>query len=130
MSKAHQGTYLRTQETWEAYKERRNAITLRGEGCFMCKEGKPILKRFEHWLIITNQYPYDAVASRHDMLIPIEHVPDKDELSLKAFDELEQILQDLNLLGTYDCIMQNFTVGQSQPEHLHYHLVTWKRHDK
>ena len=35
---------------------------------------KPI-KRFEHWLIIENEFPYDAIAETHHMLVPKRELP-------------------------------------------------------
>lgn len=121
-TKAHINTLLRTDETWEAYQDRPKASE---HECFLCD--METIEMCRYWFICENQFPYDAVASLHHMLVPIEHVSRETELSPAARRELELIFMQLNDRDTYDCIMRNFTVGQSHPTHLHYHLITWKR---
>ena len=123
MSKAHLGTYLRTQPTWESY---RNAPNRYDEECFLCD--RETIECFTHWYITVNDYPYDAVASSHNMLVPIDYVSEENQLTTGAKRELELIFNRLNEAGEYDCILRNFTVGQTHPVHLHYHLIKWKRH--
>lgn len=126
MSKAHLGTYLRTQPTWEAYK---NAPKRNAKECFLCSwQEMELVQEFDYWLIVKNQYPYDAVAEVHHMLVPFDHWKHEEEVSDVAGEEIESILEDLDKDGSYDCIMRNFAVGQSHPTHLHYHLIRWKRH--
>lgn len=124
-SKAHLGTFLRTQETWEAYKKapRRN-----DDACFLCDlDGVTIIKEFTHWMIVENQYPYDAVADHHHMLIPREHVQNESQLSTRSKLELNIIKRNLELSEEYDCTISNFPIGQSHPTHLHFHLIRWLR---
>lgn len=123
MSRAHQGTYLRTAATWERYQHepKRNSAE-----CFMCNAYITV-KRFDHWYTMTNEYPYDEVASKHRMLAPKRHVARDSELNREELSELNAILFEIEMTGEYDCILKNFPVGQSHPSHLHYHLITWKR---
>jgi len=86
-----------------------------------------IVADYTYWRLIENNYPYDEVASVHHMLVPKQHVSFKDGVSEEAKKELVLINDGFETSGEYDCIMQNFSVGQSQPQHLHYHLLTWKR---
>lgn len=126
MQKANTPTALRTTETWNRYQ----AEPKKNNGdCFMCDpEAIVVVREFEHWIIIENNYPYDVVAKDHHMLIPKKHISFAVGDILEAEeDELELIKETLDKEGEYDCIMKNFTAGQSQPQHLHYHLLTWKR---
>lgn len=129
MSKGNIPTYLRTDETWEAYQ---NAPRRDEKECFMCDLiGVTVVKKFHYWIIIENQFPYDAVAEKHHLLVPIEHATKIENLHYEdkesAIDELKDILADIEESGEYDCQIKNFTIGQSHPTHLHYHLVTWRR---
>lgn len=87
----------------------------------------PVIEAFQHWFICENEFPYDGVAIRHHMLVPVLHVKHERELPQPVRRELELILDRINDGDKYDCIIRNFTIGQSHPNHLHYHLVTWKR---
>lgn len=113
-------TKLRTPECWYDYQTREPS-----DECFLCDI--ETLECFMYWFICENQYPYDNVATTHHMLAPIRHVAHEKDLTKFEKRELELILNRLNDAGNYDCIMRNFTVGQSHKSHLHYHLLTWKR---
>lgn len=125
MDKSHTNTALRTPETWARYQ---NAPKRRDGSCFMCDlDGIVIIKEYQHWVIIENQYPYDTVAEVHHLLVPREHEPRADELSVHCIDESSDIMSELEKEGYYDCIISNFPVGQSQKQHFHAHLIKWKR---
>lgn len=120
--RANQNTALRTPETWKRYQ---NAPKL--EGCFLCTESGDIVKRYKFWFIVENAYPYDAVAEIHHMLVPKEHMCNEEGLTEAMTDEANEIMEELEEKGVYDCFMRNLTVAQSHPTHLHYHLLKWKR---
>lgn len=46
-----------------------------------------VVKEFKHWVIVQNQYPYDAVAEVHHLLAPRVHVPETDDL-----DDVKELL--------------------------------------
>lgn len=125
--RAHQGTFLRTQKTWEAYK---NAPKRGAASCFLCEgEDLDIVEEHAHWFICKNQYPYDAVAKVHHMLVPKLHVPRAELLTTPLRDELMVIQYGIETSDKYDCILTNYPGAQSHPPHLHYHLIKWKRHN-
>ena len=126
-SKPNTATALRTAETWARYQ----AEPKKDNGdCFMCDpEAIVVVREFDLWIIIENNYPYDVVAKTHHLLIPKRHFAFDDKRTFGEKYQLEAIKNILNNEGNYDCIMQNFTAGQSQPQHLHYHLLEWKRID-
>lgn len=122
MKKSNTNTFLRSDENWDKYQQepRRDS-----DDCLFCN--RETIECFTHWYICVNDYPYDTVAEVHHMLVPIDHVSHETELSISARRELEMIFGLLNQEEKYDSIMRNFSIGQSQPMHLHYHLLTWKR---
>lgn len=128
-SKANQGTFLRTEETWRRYK---NAPRRGNEKCFMCNTEESemvIMAEFEHWLIVENQYPYDAIADVHHLLIPRRHVKRFEELNHQEMREHDIIMLRFEANGAYDCRMNNFPIGQSHPTHYHTHLLRWHRRE-
>lgn len=122
--KAKVNTFLRSPELWDQYQ----AAPPRS-GCFMCDlpADVQIRQEFTHWLIIANQYPYDTVASTHDLLIPRRHFAKERDATRAEADEALEILYALDQSGYYDSILKNFVIAQSQRDHFHYHLLTWKR---
>lgn len=122
--KSQTNTKLRTDKCWDSYQ----AVKQEKHYCFMCQEpAKNPIRKYTYWTIIANTFPYDAVASTHHLLVPNRHLAAEDALTAFEMRELETIKQSLGLQAEYDCIMHNFPAGQSQPQHLHYHLITWLR---
>jgi len=74
-----------------------------------------------------NSFPYDLVADVHHMLIPIDCYKTEEDCPSVVLEEAGLIFDELNEEGFYDCMMRNFTIAQSVPTHLHYHLLKWKR---
>ncbi len=114
---------LRTPETrarYDAYK----ASGGLAEGCILC-DRTDTLKEFTHWRILQNLFPYDLIASVHDMLVTKRHVPDT-ELSEEELAELREIKQSY-VQDTYEFIIEPMTKIRSIPTHAHYHLLVPKQ---
>jgi len=108
-------TKLRSEETFTKY-----SSAPKKEGCVLCSI-KPI-RLFTLWKIIPNEYPYDAIADKHDMLVPIRHT---NELDIDETLEFEQIVKDLIEEGEYEAIMKNFPKNMTVPAHTHSHLLVF-----
>ncbi len=122
MSRNNQATLLRTPQTWESYCQWRKGQDK--DKCFFCSAlGGDI----GGWNIIPNDYPYDAVTERHDLLFPSSHTSSMEELGHVAQEKLDEMIAKLNKEGEYDAVIQNFANAQTVPGHFHVHLVRWKR---
>lgn len=117
-------TKLRSRKTWRRYLNEPKRVS---GACFMCGKELTIIKDYEYWALVENQFPYDAVASTHHMLVPRRHVATGEELTSKEGDELEEIMDGFKDSGYYDCILLNFPAAQSHPTHFHFHLLIWTR---
>lgn len=94
--------------------------------CFLC-ERDLLRKEFKYWFICENRYPYNLVASRHDLLACKRHVKTLDELTIPEIVELESITyQIFKRELDYDQIIFNVPHRQSVPFHLHLHLIRLK----
>ncbi len=111
---------FRTPETEEKYALWR-AAQLPGAPCVLCT--REPLKRFKYWKIVFNEFPYDRIATRHDMLVPLRHASGA-ELNDAERAELEVIKQGY-AYKEYRFIIE---VGQtkSMPSHFHLHLLEIK----
>ena len=76
------------------------------------------------WKIIENKYPWDAVALQHDMIVPKEHLQEK-ELSSAAVDELYRLKYEV-LNTKYVFITEALPGSKSVPGHFHLHLIVPK----
>lgn len=109
---------FRSDEMSSQYRAYRDAGGL--NECVLCT--KPSLKEFTHWRILKNDFPYDLVAEKHDMIVPKRHVKE-DWLTDEEKSELFSIKED-NLIKNYDFTLEAF--GKSIPEHFHLHLIVIK----
>ena len=87
--------------------------------CVLC-ERKP-LHSFKYWKVITNDFPYDAIASRHDLLVTLQHTTDK-QLTPEELQELQEIKTD-HISKKYDYMMESMPGNKTIPEHHHLHLI-------
>jgi len=103
----------------ERYEEGRQSDVKNPGVCPLC-EAKTI-EKFEHWRIITNKYPYDAVALVHEMIIPIRHCVEKElnEAEIAEYTELKQSV----LNQKYSHIFEALPKSKSIPGHHHLHLI-------
>lgn len=115
-------TLLRTPETFEKYHNnpKRESAT-----CFICDAES--LWTYEYWKLIRNDFPYDAVAETHHMLVPLRHFPTNAEMNNGEARELGEILRMKDEGGNYDALIENFAGGRTFKSHYHIHLLKWKR---
>ena len=114
-------TPLRSERLWKQYLSRPKR-----KWCFLCAE---TTTKWGYWRVIPNQYPYDNIAEKHDLLTPVRHVATEAELTAEETAELRQIKAHLTQSGEYDVFWWNFPQAQTCPDHLHYHLLLLKRID-
>ncbi len=119
-------TRLRTPETWERYNNPARAKPKAGD-CFICEA--PSVEGFDwtHWRIIANDYPYDAVAEKHMMLVPRRHVEESHWLDEDEAHNLRAVKTLLASEGIYDAMIENLPRGRTFMPHYHLHLIQWKR---
>jgi diadenosine tetraphosphate (Ap4A) HIT family hydrolase len=115
----------RSQTTHNRYEEERKQ-DLKSDTCPLCEESP--LRVFNYWQVKTNKYPYDAVAEKHDLLIPIRHVANYENLSKEEIEEL-RTLKETYLNQNYTYFLEAMPKNKSIPGHLHYHLIEPKAID-
>jgi len=121
LAKELQPRKWRTQEMQDKYQEeRKNSVA--NDTCPLCLEKS--LMEFDHWRVIPNKYPYDAVALQHTMIIPKEHLQEH-ELSQAALRELGELKAGA-LNQKYLYIMEALPSTKSIPGHFHLHLINPK----
>ena len=71
-------TFLRSAETMRRYieKTKERSLMETPENPFADNEKNAIIK-FKHWLLIENEFPYDAIASKNHLLFTRRVVPFK-----------------------------------------------------
>jgi hypothetical protein len=118
-------TFVRTQETMDRYiKEAGERVE---SDPFMNWHEKGLVKEFTHWVIVENDYPYDAIATTSHILCTKRKVLFEWELlTNEETDELTHIKKDY-LSQNYDLIWENLPKGQTVPVHFHLNLLILKR---
>jgi hypothetical protein len=115
---------LRTEETAKQY---RDFIANRATPeCPLCTSPE-VLHDYDNWILVRNKFPYDRYFEKSDMLITKRHITDA-QLNDMELAELQRLKHDV-LYINYDSIIEHFPEQKSIPEHVHYHLVQYKRVD-
>lgn len=124
-------TYVRTKATMKKYIEAFEERKKPGKAVNPFEDAKArpeiILREFDHWLIIQNDFPYDAIADVNHMIFPKRSV----SFDWKLLNEEErnefQHLRETFLNEHYDAIYENLPKNQTQPGYFHLLLVKLKR---
>lgn len=112
--------FFRSNEMKDRYAEHKQTGILERE-CVLCT-ALPI-HEFKFWKIITNNFPYDLIASEHKMLVPIRHTKEDGLME----DELRELLEiKANNLDKYDYLIEAGNNKKSIPSHFHIHLIVAK----
>ncbi len=88
---------------------------------------KRAIKNFNYWVIVENDFPYDAIAKDHHLLVTKRVVPC--EFRLLNKDEIEEFyyIKENYIKENYEVLWENMPKGQSVNEHFHVHLLNLKR---
>lgn len=89
-----------------------------------------LIKEFKNWVIIENEFPYDAVATTSHMISTKREVRLEWKLLNKEEREEYEIIKEEYLKNNYDAVWENFPSGQTLPHHFHLHLLILKRENK
>ena len=109
-----------TRKKLERWKE-----TLTGKDtdeCKMCT--KESIKDYMYWKMITNDFPYDHISTKHHMLALKRHVGEMKDLTEDETREYFEIANSLNN-DEYTCITLNLGSQRSINKHLHFHLLKY-----
>lgn len=86
-----------------------------------------IIHEGKYWVVIPNDFPYDQIFQKHDLLIPKRIFPFASDMTQEEFDELQRLKIDLDT--HYDAVLENLYEGRSVHKHFHLQLFVWKRVD-
>ena len=129
------GTKVRTPEMMRKYYEvsnERKAAKSKGE--FIPHPFANILDKniisFNYWVIINNDFPYDAIANVSHMILPKRKFSfDWKLMNAVERAELDQLKQNGYISKNYDVIWENLPIGQTIPGRFHLHLLKLKRYE-
>ncbi len=111
---------FRSEEITLAYKDHKEKNDVTSDSiCPLCEKASII--EFESWRIVKNNFPYDLIASVHDMIVPKQHVKEEG-LTLEMYQELVSI-KNTYLNENYTHIIEALPKIKSIPEHFHLHLI-------
>lgn len=125
-------TFLRSKETMKkyikAFEERKKPGKSHNPFRHAIENPKgQIIKKFNHWFIMINDFPYDAVAETNHMIVTKREVSfDWKLLNIEEKEEFQE-LRDTYLKENYDVIYENLPSGQTQPGWFHLNLLKLKR---
>ncbi len=110
---------LRTPQIEESYIAYRASHDFH-EHCPLCE--KPALETFVYWKIVPNDFPYDKLAKKHNMIVPLRHVVEAD-FTPEEVEELRKIKHQIMLSPEYDFVMEITEPHKTIPPHFHLHIL-------
>jgi len=110
---------FRTEETDAKHRAYR-AQTRPEDPCPLCAE-REVIRQFTHWKVLLNEFPYDAIAKTHHMIVPVRHVAE-DGVTPEAWQEYQAIKR--TFIQQYDVTIE--AMRKSIPSHFHIHLIIKK----
>lgn len=114
-------TTLRLSASEQVYRDAITRGALTGP-CPLCE--KEAIQTFMHWRLVQNDFPYDRIAHKHDMLIPKRCVTEAD-LSPEERAELFELKRGA-VNDMYDYLIEALHKKKSIPHHFHIHCITPK----
>lgn len=78
------------------------------------------------WFIAKNEFPYDKIAERHHLLIPVRTFENDWEMTHQEREELMGLKRSFAGSKEYDAIQENVAHRRSVPRHYHLHLIKYK----
>ncbi len=99
---------------------------------FLASGKKPkweVLTEYNNWVIMKNEYPYDAITEKHHLLFPKRDFKYQSDMTFAEYTSLQNLKNEFNKHNLYDSILENFDIAKSIPEKFHLHLIKWKEND-
>lgn len=117
---------LRTPETEAKYAQYKKDLgdRLSNFNFDLTGEENVIVKEFKHWTLIKNNFPYDIIASKHDLLVSKRIFSDFDEMNDSERGELSAVKKELS--GSYDFLLENLPSKMTVKKHFHIHFLKMK----
>lgn len=120
---------FRTKETYDIYKAfcEIHKDKKHPSMCHLCGKIKDEQNlTFAYWKILANDFPYDRIAQKHDLLVSRRHFAEEFEMNEEERRELVEIkTRVLPEMQVYDTMIENFKKLRSV-EHYHIHLIKLK----
>lgn len=83
-------------------------------------------RTFRYWFITRNEYPYDRLAKKHDLLAPKRKFASSTDMTNLERAELERIKKIFEKTAEYDSVMENIPHQRTIRDWYHVHLIQFK----
>ncbi len=83
-------------------------------------------RTFKYWFITKNEYPYDQIAKRHDLIAPKRKFAASSDMTKAERDEFEKIKKLFTKSEEYDVVMENIPHQRTIRDWHHLHLIKFK----
>lgn len=108
---------LRSKECIEKYKARK--IERKGEEVDLMDI--PSSKEWKYWRLVVNEFPYDLITSKHDMIVPKRKFANFDDMNRWEEWELADIKKEL--ADDYDGFLESTISHRTVVSHYHLHCM-------
>ena len=112
-----------TENAYRKFLEIQSNTPVNEKTCIFCNQ-ELLVKKYTHWVILKNRYPYDRLFEVSHMLAPIRHAATESDLTVAEISELRNI--KLGKILKYHMIVENIGKRSSIKNHFHLHLLRFK----
>lgn len=120
---------LRTQKIVKQYKQKHRKLGNTFRDVDLCKLKK--VKKWKHWILVENEFPYDKIAQLHHMLVPLRKFPNEQDMTLEEWKELMNIKKSLE--KDYNAFLENSANNRTVSKLFHLHCIKYlyiKKYEK
>ena len=114
---------LRTSKVLKKYSAKRRKMGALMDGIDL--RTLPKINKTKYWILVENEFPYDKIASKHHLLVPLRKFKYDDEMTAAERDNLFLIKKDFTQEKRYDAILETLGHNRSIPDHYHIHCITF-----
>lgn len=86
----------------------------------------PQVERWGHWILVKNEYPYDRIAQKHCLLVPLRSFAEDEEMNGAERKELFMIKKWFARNKSFDILCESLPHDRSVPGVYHLHCMGLK----
>ena len=112
---------LRTKKCLKRYHDKRKKLGKEFSNVDLTK--LECVRRYFYWTLVKNEFPYDKITKRHDMLVPLRKFPKEGNMTMLEWCELMNIKKEIE--KDYDSFLENTFHRRVLSNIFHLHCITY-----
>ena len=115
---------LRSKKCIKSYKERHRSLGAKIESVNLLN--LPLVKRWNEWILVRNEFPYNKIAENHCLLVPLRTFSEDEEMSEVERQGLFSIKREFAESKDFDWVLECVKHSRTVPLVYHLHCLKLK----